>query len=71
MRGHDCQLTCKLDLGNWKLLTPSPILGLYILPTVPKVGAIFKDVSLREQCVIETIWMAYMAEPSEGLCINF
>lgn len=39
---------------------PAPVLGMYILPTVPTVGAIFKDSALRDQCVVETTW----AEPS-------
>ena len=33
-------LTCELDLGNWRLLTPSPVLGMYVLPTVLIAGAI-------------------------------
>lgn len=27
LRGHDCQLTCKLDTSNPRLLTSSPVLG--------------------------------------------
>ena len=26
-------------------------------------GSPFKDVTLREQCVVETIWTEYMTEP--------
>lgn len=25
----------ELNLGNWRLLSPSPVLGMYVLPTVP------------------------------------
>ena len=55
LRGHDCQLTWELDPGNWRLLTPSPDLGRYNLPTDHTVGTIFKDTASREQCVVETI----------------
>lgn len=34
---------------------PLPCLAMCILPTVPRVGAVFKDAALREQCVFETI----------------
>lgn len=34
-RGCDCQLTHKLDPGNRRLLTPSLVLGMYILSTIP------------------------------------
>lgn len=40
LRGHDCSLTCKLDLGNWTFLTTSPVFGMYILPTIPTPGAV-------------------------------
>lgn len=49
--GH--QLTLRLDLGNWRLLTP-PILEVYILPPVPMVRVIFKDIALREQFVLSS-----------------
>lgn len=39
-RRHDWELTDKLGPGNWRLLTSSPVLGMYVLPTV---GADFKD----------------------------
>ena len=39
LRGGDCQLTHRLDLGNRKLLTPCPVLGMYILPIVLTLGA--------------------------------
>lgn len=42
---------------------PSLVLGMYFLPTVPTVGTIFKDASLREQCVVEAILPGCMAEP--------
>lgn len=39
LRGHDCQFTHELDLGHQRLLIPSPVLGMYVLPTVGTVGA--------------------------------
>ena len=51
MRGHDCWLTHKLDVGSGRLLTPSPFLGLYNLlhlPTVPTPQAISKAAALTE-----------------------
>lgn len=30
-----------------------PVLGMYVLPTIPTVGASFKDTALREQCVAD------------------
>lgn len=58
------QLTRELDLGNRRVLAPSPVLGMYALPTVPTVGAIFKDKALRGQCVVETTRAVYVTEPS-------
>lgn len=46
-----------------------PSLGMYILPTIPRVGAIFKDTALRGQCIVET-WKAYVAERHEGFCFT-
>ena len=71
MRECDHQLTHKLDLSNQRLLTPFLFLGMYILPTVPTVGAIFKNAALRDQCAVETIWMVGVIEPSWGLFQNF
>lgn len=31
----------------------------------------FTDAALKEECVVETIWMVYVVEPSQGLYINF
>ena len=64
MRGRHHQLTHELDEGNQRLLTFSPVVGMYVLPTVLTVGAIFKDTALREQCVIESIWAVSIAEPN-------
>lgn len=41
-----------------QLEVPYPVLGMYHQSTIPIARAIFKDVALREQCVVETIWMA-------------
>lgn len=40
--------------GKLEAPYPTPVLGMYILPTVPTVGAIFEDAALRDQCVVET-----------------
>ena len=39
-RGHDHSSTLNLDLGNQRLLNPCPVLGMFILPTIPAVGAV-------------------------------
>lgn len=52
-----------LDPGDQRLLAPSLVFGMYILPIVPTMGADFKDSALREQCVTEIMWMEYMMEP--------
>lgn len=36
-------------------------------PTFPTAGAGFKDATLRERCVAESIWTVYMTEPRYGL----
>ena len=59
-----CQLTLKLDLDNQRLLIPSSVLEMYVLPASPTIGTIFKDTALRQQCVVEIIWMEHMTEPS-------
>ena len=61
-RGCDCLLTPELDLGNQRLLAPSPILEAYGLPTVSTAGAEFKDAALRKKCVVETIWTEFVTE---------
>ena len=38
LRRCGCSLTREQDPGNWRLLIPSPVLGVYILPTVPIAG---------------------------------
>ena len=63
-RGHDFPLTPELDLDNQRLLSPSPVLGMYILPTITTVGAVCKDVALREHCAVETIWTVHVTESS-------
>ena len=52
-------MNCKWHQGHQRPLTPLPMLGMYVRPSVPMVGAIFKDTVLREQCIVETIWMIY------------
>ena len=48
IKRHDCHLTHELDPDIKMFLTPSPVLGMYILPTLLTVGAIFEDAALRE-----------------------
>lgn len=52
--------------GPWQsgAFPPSRGLGMNILPSVPTVGNIFRDAAFREHCVVETIWTAYVTEPS-------
>ena len=64
LRGCDLRLTGELDVGNQKLLAPSPVLGIPTLPTIPTVEAIFKGTALGEQCVVDTIWTVIITEPS-------
>lgn len=66
-RGWDCQVFLELDPGNWKVLTPSLVLEMYFLPTIPIVGTIFKDTTLRELAVVGNIWTVYMTEASKPL----
>lgn len=55
MRGRDCWFTRKeLDPGSWKLLTPAPVIGIYVLPTFLTGAASFKAAAMREYCVVET-----------------
>lgn len=42
---------------------PHPDLGISVLPTVPTARAVFKDIALREQGVVETMWAVYVTEP--------
>ena len=41
-----------------------PIFGKHILFTVSTVEGVFKDSALKEQCIVETIWMVDVTEPS-------
>lgn len=58
LRGRDCQLTWEMDPGHQRLrpLTLLPVLGIYVLPTIPTSEGAFKDATLRAQCVVETTW---------------
>lgn len=55
-------MTQELDLGNQRLLTHSPILGTNFLSVVPMVETIFKDMAMREQCVVEMTWTEYVTD---------
>ena len=61
--------------GHWEDMTigwpgqleaphPTPVLGIYTLPTIPIMRAFFKDTALRELYIIQCFWMARMPEPS-------
>lgn len=41
---HDFQVTCDPDLSNPKLLTSSPVPGLWVLSTLPAPGGCLKTV---------------------------
>lgn len=53
----------QLDLGNQRLLTASPVLGMYPLPTMSTVGAVSKDAALREQRGAKVIWTLCVTKP--------
>ena len=53
-RGHDCWLTHKLDLGNQRLLTPSPVLEMDVPPTVPIVGAVSRTQPGESKVLLRT-----------------
>lgn len=44
---NNCQLILGLNLGNWRLLTPTPILGIYVLLAFPTPRSSCKDTDLR------------------------
>lgn len=37
----------ELGTGNQRLLTPSPVLGMFVLPTVLTVGPLVKNAALK------------------------
>lgn len=41
----------QLDPGNGRILTPSPVLVMYILPTLPTAGTVFKDIAFLERAM--------------------
>lgn len=53
----DHWLTLELDLSSWRVLTPLLVHRKDVLPIVPTGRSGFEDAVLREQYVIETIWM--------------
>ena len=48
MRAHDHRFIIELDPDSQRLLTPSPVLGIYVPVSVPTVGAFFKTEALRD-----------------------
>ena len=67
-RERDFHLTHKLHLDNQRLTPPSRVLGIYVLPTIPIARAVFKDTALREQLLVETIWILNAGKPSLSAC---
>ena len=62
--GRDCWLTHKLDQAVGKSLPLLlSVLAVYVLPTFPTAGAIFKDADLRNQGGMESIWMVDVTKP--------
>ncbi|KAM5275968.1 OX-2 membrane glycoprotein-like [Hipposideros larvatus] len=43
----------------------------HVLPTVPTLRAIFNDAALREQCVVDAIWMECKTKHSFKICTAF
>ena len=52
----------ELDQGNGRLLTLTPVLGMYALSTIPTVGTVFKDASWTEQCGVANDRTEYVTE---------
>ena len=48
--------------NNQSLLIPSPVLGIYVLLALSVPGAIFKDATLTEQCVVEIVGSVHRTE---------
>lgn len=59
-RSHQEDLICQLTHG---LDSQTPYFLLYslnILSIIPTVGNVFKNMTLRDQCGVETTWTEYM-----------
>lgn len=53
-----------VDLVDLSFLTACPAPGRYLLSIFfTERGYVFKDMDLREECVVETIWTVYVTEP--------
>lgn len=52
-----------VDPDNGRPLTLLPVLEMYVLSIIPKVGAFLSAGALREQCVLEAIW-------TMDICLN-
>lgn len=68
LRGCDGWFTEKLEGGSRMFLTSSPVLGVYSLPSLPTVGAVFKDAAFRECGDAETICTVHVTQCWEA-CI--
>lgn len=49
---------------------PLPVLGMFVLPALSIVGAIFKNEGLRQQYVIEATWTEWVTKSSYGFYVN-
>ena len=61
LRRCGCSLTREQDPGNWRLLIPSPVFGVYVLPTVPVAG-VFSRPRMQP-------WDSSVSRPS-GWCMS-
>ena len=72
-RGHDHQLPHKLHPGNRRLLTPSPGLGMYILPTIPTVGAVLNNTGFGSNVLLRPsgwyTWLNWRLGDLFNLCL--
>lgn len=62
--GHNYLLTHELDPGNQRLLTPSPVLGMWVVLAFPTPSGHSKDIALRWCCGIENTCVVHVNEPS-------
>lgn len=50
--------------GKRRFFILSGVLGMYAWPTIPVPQTVLNDAVLREQRVIESVWVVYVTEPS-------
>lgn len=54
----------RAGLRQWEAPHLPSLLGMYMLLIISTAGAIFTDTALGDQCVVETLWIVYVAELS-------